>query len=380
MAYLPDFSRNAKGKFDPTLNFLSVKGGSDAFLIEDEWNELQWIQINERAKLIRTMTHSGCLQISNRANTEEPGAYKAHSFLIRDENDQIIQTADNIYSSTELNNFVINPFYAVLHGHIVRIESNKPDGLVVYMPQSSATSLYRQDLVILEFWFKEIKPRDNVPLFGGVANDPVAFEMIDHRISIPSTYRVQLQWRIRAIEDKNENYHYDHGRTRIEYLNVHPQGPKSYDNIDYIYTTADFEPFNDPHMFVAGLGEETIPIFDTIDGYIYAIPLFEVNRLNNSGYHAYNNVHGSTNWQNTGSLSGRESLDGKFANVIYYNDIQDQRYQAYLGTNELNKQYVQVNNFTNYAKETKDSIDLNTQSIEELIEENKQLFVNLLAI
>lgn len=38
MAYFPDFSRNAKGKFDPTVNFLSLKGGSDAFLIEDEWN------------------------------------------------------------------------------------------------------------------------------------------------------------------------------------------------------------------------------------------------------------------------------------------------------------------------------------------------------
>ena len=347
--------------------------------------ELQWIQIDERAKLIRTMTHSGCLQISNNANTDELGAYKAHSYLIKDNNNQIIQAADRISAAIELNNFVVNPFFAVLHGHIVRIESNKPNGLVVYLPPPSATSVRRQDLVILEFWFKEIKPRDSIYLFGGIENDLVEFEMIDHRISIPSTNRIQIQWRLRAIEDKLETIHYDKGKNRIEYLNISPQGPKPYDHVDYIYTTADFEPFNDPHLFIAGDGTNSRSVFNTIDGYIYAIPLFEVNRLNTSGYNAYNNVYGSTNWQNAGSTSGRESLDGKFANVIYYNDIQDQRHQAYLGTKELNNQYIQINNFNTYAQNTKESIDLNTHSIEELIEENKRLkkeleFINLLAI
>lgn len=346
---------------------------------------MQWIQMEERAKLIRAMTHSGCLQISNNANTDELGAYKAHSFLIKDKQGNITQAADSINSPTELNNFVVNPFFAVLHGHVVRIESNKPDGLIVYMPQPNATSLRRQDLVILEFWFKEIKPRENIPLFGGITNDSVAFEMIDHRISIPSTNRVQLQWRIRAIEDQNENYHYDKGNTRIEYLNIHPQGCKAYDNIDYIYTTADFEPFKDPYLFVSGNGEETMSIFDTIDGYIYAIPLFEVSRLNTSGYNPYDNVHGAINWVNAGTISDRVSLDGKYSNVIYYNDIQDQRHQASLGINELNKQYLTLTNFNIYSENTKKDIELNTTSIEELIQENINLkkeldFVSLLAI
>lgn len=330
------------------------------------------------------MTHSGCLQISNNANTDELGAYKAHQFLIRDKHDQIIQDASTIGSQLELNNFIINPFFAVLHGHIVRIESSKRDGLVVYLPPPTATSVRRQDLVILEFWFKEIKFRDEIPLFGGISNDSVAFEMIDHRISIPSTTRIQLQWRIRVIEDKHE-LHYDNGKNRIEDLDIHPQGPKVYDNLDYIYTTADFEPFNDPHMFIAGKGAETMNIFNTVDGYVYAIPLFEVARLNTTGYNAYHNVYGAINWQNSSSISDRISLDGKFANVIYYNDIQDQRYQAFLGTNELSTKYLQLDNFDTYVHNTQESMDIHTRGIEALIEENKQLrkeleFINLLAI
>ena len=387
MAYIPDFSRNAKGKFDPTLNFLSIKGGTDAYLIEDEWNELQWIQVEERAKLIRSMTKSGCLQISNNVNSEDPGTYKAHLFLIRDNEGNILQHADNIASTNELNSFTINPFQAVLNGHIARIESNKPEGLKVVLSDPYPTSKNRQDLIILEFWFKEVRPHDRIPLFGGVENDSVSFEMLDHRISIPSTNRVQLQWRIRAVsDDKNEvNPHYDNGTNRVEYLNINPQGPRPYENPDYIYKTADFDPYNDDHLFVAGKGKESIITLDTIDGYVYAIPLFEISRLNISGYNAYNNTNGGILWKNTNSISDRASLDGKFANVVYTNDINDQRYRAYLGINELDDQYTQIKDFNSFVKHANNRIELNTDNIINLTNENESLkkqveFLTLLSL
>lgn len=387
MAYIPDFSRNAKGKFDPTLNFISIKGGTDAYLVEDEWNELQWIQVEERAKLIRTMTKSGCLQISNNVNSDDPGAYKAHLFLIRDSEDNIVQHADQITSTNELNSFTLNPFKAVLNGHIVRVESNKPEGLRIQLTDPYPTSKERQDLVILEFWFKEIRPYDKVPLFGGVENDSVSFEMLDHRISIPTTNRVQLQWRLRAVpDDKNEVApHYDNGTNRIEYLGINPQGPRPYENPDYIYKTADFEPYNDDHMFVAGKGKESAISLDTIDGYVYAIPLFEVSRLNISGYNAYNNTNGGILWRSTDTISDRISLDGKFANVVYTNDINDQRYPAYLGTNELNDYYTKIKDFNKYTHDTNERIELNTNNIVGLANENEDLkrqveFLTLLAL
>lgn len=387
MAYLPDFSRNPKGKFNPSLNFISIKGGTDAILIEDEWNELQWIQSEERAKLIRTMTNSGCLQISNNANTEEAGAPKAHLHLIKDEDGSIIQHPDIVASFNELNNFVINPFDAVLNGYIVHIESTSIEGLKVQLEEPYAVSSNRQDLVILEFWFKELRPHDKVPLYGGVDNDPAYYEMLDKRISIPTTNRIQLQWRIRAISDDKNGVkpHYDNGYSRIEYLGIHPQGARPYLNYDFTYKTADFAPFNDPHMFVAGQGESSVLSLDSIDGYIYAIPLFQVSRLNISGYNAYNNTNGGILWQNALSISDRAGLDGKFANVVYINEISDQRYQACLGTNELNTQYTKLTDFNDYKQNAKIKMQLNANNISALVDENAQLrkeveFLTLLAI
>lgn len=387
MAYIPDFSRNAKGKFDSTLNFLSVKSGTDAYVIEDEWNEIQWIRAEEHAQLIRTMTKSGCLQISNNANSNEPGAYKAHLFLIRDDQGNILQHADNIISLTELNNFTINPFVAVLNGHIVRIDTNKSSGLKVQLTDPYPTSKDRQDLVILEFWYKEVRPHDRVPYFGGVDNDPVTFEMLDHRISIPTTNRIQLQWRIRAIADDKAEVapHYDNGSNRIEYLGIHPQGSRPYENPDYIFKTADFEPYNDDQMFIAGKGKESVISLDTIDGYVYAIPLFEVSRLNIAGYNAYNNTNGGIPWQDTNTISDRVSLDGKFANVIYTNDINDQRYRAYLGTSEFTDLFTKAKDFNQYVKDTNNHINLNTDNIINLVNENESLkkqveFLTLLAL
>ena len=94
MAYVPNFSRDPKGKYDPRLNFVAIKGGTDAYLLEDEWNEMQWIQSDKQASLIRRMTNSGCLQISNNFNSSDPGAYSAHNYLIRRENEIIQEYID----------------------------------------------------------------------------------------------------------------------------------------------------------------------------------------------------------------------------------------------------------------------------------------------
>ena len=197
--------------------------------------------------------------------------------------------------------------------------------------------------------------------------------MLDHRVSIPTTNRVQLQWRIRACDDDLQelNPHYDNGNNRIEYLGIHPQGAKFYELNDYVYKTADFAPYNDDQLFIAGEGNPLTT--DSIDGYIYAIPLFEVRRLNMSGYNATNNVNGGINWSSSSSISDRVSLDGKFANVIYTDDVVDQRYQAFLGTGQLDTHYVTQNSFNVYSTNTNDQISLNTNNIQALIDENEQL-------
>ena len=371
MAYVPDFSRNPKGKFDPRLNFISIKNATDAYLLEDEFNEIQWIQSNEMAKLIRTMTGSGVLQASFKKNSNESGAPIAHNYLIRDEEGNILQHADTITSINETNIFYINPFYAVLDGYIAQIDTGTDDLLKVICEEPYPTSTNREDLVILEFWYRELRPHDKIPIYGGIDNDLATYEMLDHRISVPTSNRVQLQWRIRCIsDDRLEGHvHYDNGRNKIELLEINPQGPLRSPNTTFTYRTDE----NDPNLFIAGNGLSSSLTLDTIDGYIRAIPLFGINRLNISGYNAVNNVNGGKNWTDENSVSDRVSLDGKFANVIYTDDIEDSRIQAYLGHGELDTRYTQLSQFIKFVNEASNQIELNSNNISALITENENL-------
>lgn len=373
MAYVPDFSRNPKGKFDPRLNFISIKNATDAYLLEDEFNEIQWIQTNEIAKLIKAMTTSGVLQLPNRVdkfNTDQAGAILAHKYLIRD-NGTVIQQADQIASIDECNTFHIQPFYAVLDGYIARIDTGTNEPLKVSLEPPYATSQNREDLVILEFWYRELRPHDKIPLYGGIENEYISYEMLDHRISVPTSNRVQLQWRIRCVaDDRLEGHvHYDNGLNSIEQLEINPQGPFRTPNMSFAYRSDD----SDPGLFIAGNGLSSSLALDTIDGYIRAIPLFEVDRLNISGYNAINNERGGNNWVDENSVSDRVSLDGKFANVVYTDDIEDVRRQAYLGKGELDSRYTKLTQFINFVEAANEQIEINTNNISELITENEKL-------
>ena len=371
MSYVPDFSRNPKGKYDPRLNFISIKGATDAYLLEDELNELQWIQSGEMAKLIRAMTNSGVLVNPANINFHNAGAPIAHNYLIRDDEGNILQSADTITSDDELNVFHINPFYAVLDGYIARIDTGEAEPLKVKVESPYPTSVNREDLVILEFWYRELRPHDKIPVFGGIDNNIISYEMLDHRISVPTSNRVQLQWRIRCVaDDRLESHaHYDGGRNAIELLEINPQGPFNSPNENFSYRTDEF----DSNLFIAGNGLSSSLALDTIDGYIRAIPLFEVSRLNMAGYNAINNVNGAINWHDVDSVSDRVSLDGKFANVVYTNDIEDVRFQAYIGKGELDTRYTQLTQFYDFMEDITDKVNMNTNNISALITENQQL-------
>lgn len=364
--YVPDFSRNPKGKYDPRLNFISVKGGTDAYLLEDELNELQWIQSDAQADLIRKITNSGVLHIPTTPNSDEQGAWRAHNFLVKNQDGTVIQNADVIKSSDELNVFTLNPFDAVLNGYITHIESDAVTGLQVHLTKPYATG-ERKDLVILEFWYKELQKNDPVPLYGGVDNGAADFTMIDPRVATQTTNRVQLQWRIRCIPGDFERVlpYYNNGEHKIEELKVHPQGPNAQEWQAYTFRTAD----NDSHLFIAGNGEKTDSIFRTMDGYIYAIPLVEVNRLNQSGY-SIENPSGAKSWNDDSSVSDRVSLDGKFANVIYTNDITENRHLSALGEYQMNDIFLRQDKFDEFNKkvieQNQEQNQQNTENISNL--------------
>ena len=196
---------------------------------------------------------------------------------------------------------------------------------------------------------------------------------MDSRLSgVQTTNRVQLQWRIKVLSDGHGDEtqlgpHYNNGNTPIEELHINPQGPNVNEFTNYTFRTAE----HDKHLFIAGSGDSTQNVFGTVDGYIYAIPLFEVSRLNQSGYSIMNPSGGIT-WDENSSAypSDRITLDKKWANVIYTNDVTECRHQASLGPNELDKLYIRTEDFNKFNKET-------ITNMQENIENNATNIVNL---
>jgi hypothetical protein len=176
------WNRNSSGSFQKDSSIVQIFHGADAFLLEDELNESQWIKVDSLAALNREKFTNGFLD----TYTINDGV-TINSFFI-----------ENSVDSTVPLNLLVDGYNLT----IGRITSTTNDGrMVVYVnaPPSSGT---RTDLVILEAWFEVMSNTDTLKKFGSV--DPltpnITNSMFDSRLSKETTRRVQFRWRTRAID------------------------------------------------------------------------------------------------------------------------------------------------------------------------------------
>jgi hypothetical protein len=332
-SYNPSFSRDARGKFNPELGFVSIKGGTDAYLLEDELNELQWIQNEARAELVRKMTNSGCMQFSDFVDNLTPGGLKE-------------------LSSTNLNSFLLGGFDTVLNGYLAYIDKSDLTGNIITLPEPSTTGL-RYDFVFLEFWFKELKNYEAIKKFGGINNDPIIYQLIDSRMGVETARRIQLQWNIRAVANIDTTYvsGFTDSFGNINY-NIHPKGLNLNEFVENSFSLSS----KDTNLYISGNGTTDSSKFGVADGYIYAIPLFFVKRLNSGTYDENTNPDGSVNWFDNTSITTRP--DGKFSNIIYADQIIDIRPKIAIGRKQLDSVYIDKLEFNGF----KDDMQLiNTQ-------------------
>mgnify|MGYP000850517266 FL=1 len=299
-SYNPSFSRDARGKFNHELGFVSIKGGTDAYLVEDELNELQWIQNEARAELVRKMTNSGCMQTFGFSDSLIGGGLKE--------------------LPTTPNSFLLGGFETVLNGYLAYIDKSDLTGNIITLPAATGT---RQDFVFLEFWFRELQSYETVKKFGGINNDPVGYQLIDSRMGVETAHRVQLQWNIRSIADVNQT-NYAKGfidELGNSNLNIHPKIL----NTSGEYTSYNFSlSANDANLYISGngiikdeLGNVTNPL-GTADGYVYAIPLFFVNRSDSEVITADQIID-----IRSSIAIGRKQLDDIYVDKIEFNSFKD---------------------------------------------------------
>lgn len=268
---MPDFS--AQSKFNANKNYTEIKFGADAPLLEVELNELQQIQNNARAELVRQSIHSGFTSLATIG-----------------------------YLSTTANQIKLNEeSVAFVNGYQIKI----PAGTVITLP-APPTFGTRDDLVFLEAWFEEIDSKKDTAIK-------------DSRIGVETSRRIKLNWRIRTVAGVDFNT-YPEGLgnlgTALYNMSVTPQGgnatPLTIDQTKAIissYSKAFFRnagnsavvseaklPALDTGLYVAGDGSQAFKdAFKTADGYVYAIPLFRVKRRNNAGYRE-DNLNGARDY------------------------------------------------------------------------------------
>lgn len=271
-----------------------VRFGEKRPLLEVELNELQQNFIQMNAESIRQSTFTGFLQMNN---------FGGH----------VDKKPENNINRFFLTDFVEKVDIVNLDGYTMPLRSSDGSGNIeIKLPEPPEEGI-ENNLVFLEFWYADVSHEKPIYRYGCIDNEVEDVFKIDPRIGIETTRRTQLRWRIRTIRDVDFEI-FPKGMTdpRVTALAEAELG----------YSYYRFKPMeHDPFIFQAGeTTEKAKEDLRTIDGFVYAVPLFRVKRRNSGGFTEVN-PNGAILYD--GGLSDRP--DGLFADVIDERDIIDLR-------------------------------------------------------
>lgn len=248
-----------------------------------------------------------------------------------------------INTTNEPNSFILfskkqTPMLLNANGWLLQVGGtgiNADNKVKITLPEApSSTS--RADLVFLEFWKVLVeasstvnKPAsDKIYKFGNVQYSGTNLDdnIVNPTINFITTKRVQIQYRIRVATGPD---FLSHPEGISDPNTVNPLGPNQDPVQEYTYTNAGLS-FDDYGMYTAGNGsEQSRQDLGTVDGYIYAVPMFRIHRRNKGNF-ATSNQNGSSVSITSNNPSDRP--DGLYYDQISLNDIEDLRHSVSLGT------------------------------------------------
>ena len=159
--------------------------------------------------------------------------------------------------------------------------------------------------------------------YGNVLCDSALYlddNIIDPVLLKESARRVQWQYRIRVLDTDFDSTAHPEGYTHPD---VFAWGSGEED------TTYTFGRQTSPHdagLWVAGDGTSGASLaLGAIDGYVYSIPICMVSRRNSAGFNAATNANGGVLVEEGDS----DRPDGKFADVVYQDDVLDMMRHVY---------------------------------------------------
>lgn len=281
-------------------NFSMVAYQQAKPLLDSELNLTQQIQNKARADIMRALLSPGLLSITTTTGvTDKKNTLRVSNAVAH-----------------------VNGWLLYLYG------ANRSDTISDIVFPAAPYNGSREDLAFVEAWFEEVAPSgspedddENVYQYGGLASGTVANDLQDSTAGDETTRRIQLRWNIRTVTDVN--------------FTSYPSGVNNGDRVkaragasaDTNYTFGSVG----NGLYRAGDGSSAAcTALHCVDGYVYALPLFQVHRRNQTAYNATDNPYGAPAYS-----SGTVIPTGLFHDVIAAGDVTPlwQKAQPYGGGN-----------------------------------------------
>lgn len=265
--------------------------------LDSESNLSQQVGSEEFQQLVRSQIHSGFFLDPTRPLDDfVTDALNSNQFRFgqqkRDENGDVEELAPVVWAN--LNGMLI-PVIGTNN-----TETDATDNIVTLNPPP--TSDTRIDFIFLEAWRVLVDPNpstankpaaDKIWKYGNVefGQTNLDDDLEDPAVGFPTTLRVQIQYRIRVVgEGSGAGVSPDLAvfPDGLDDPNVRAQGPLANPSAQaYAVFTNMRNDLGDPSLWRAGDGDPTND-FETVDGYVFAVPIGAVFRRNSSPYVAVN--------------------------------------------------------------------------------------------
>lgn len=284
---------------DRDRQFAAVIHQSNKPILDSELNLISLLDLEARAETVRSALPSGWLM-----NESDPRA------------DIFTNPAwsNLFFFGRQTTGETRNLQWAVVNGWLIPVAGTRtgapplaPNDAVTWNrielnPPSTSTGGNRAEFIFLEVWLQRLdvdpappgigpgKPqRGFIYRFGNVEGgfSFLPDELVDPDINFETTKRVQIQYRLRVVPDINLAQ-YPEG---FDPTLVFAQGALSVPS-SIPFTNMRSE-LGDPGLWRAGTGDPTVT--GTVDGYVYAIPMFGAFRRNGAGFSDVGNLAGAFN-------------------------------------------------------------------------------------
>lgn len=288
--------------------------------LSSEWNLINQISNQKTQDQLKVQIPSGFVAVEDILQ-DLPEEYSLAGQILTSES--YLENSFKLMSKGK-NVVVVNGWPLLLEG----INTSTEDNVITL--NEPGTQEY--DFVFLEVWRKLLGSTDPLYPHGNTHKAPYGDNEIEwDAVGAETSKRVQIQYRVRVQSiDSDLNTH----SVGFNDVTVRPIGGRTNTDASLQYISAGSR---DIGLWVAGDGSENSKnSLKTVDGFVYAVPMFMVNRRKPSDF-SNSNVRG-TSVSKQDILNGKVSdrPDGRLLDSIYREDIIDLRHKVITHGEDLN--------------------------------------------